>query len=632
MEGNPWTVPDGLSDVYMGMGQQTINDLSFLPMHTSNDNINSNNAASCFPLGSGAGHFMNPNSFTPVNDPAAYASYDNSEAEDSDSSDLSDSSGTKKTRSVNRWSKQEHALLEQLVQQYGTERKWTTIASLIPGRTGKQCRERWLNHLRPDIKRGSWTPAEEYQIAKQHSHISSQWSRIARSLPGRTENNIKNHWNALFRSKGLLNRTTGVLAEYMKLLKAGVPPQDAFAGAVLCVQQQQAQQQLDGGSNTGRVKEPRRKASFKRTMKQQDTASGVPTITRNDGLDSMQASGSHEDSCFIKLEIDAGQSSLTYPRETEMEAPCHVGDLVEQMASTGEGALSWLRSRRPVQPSSFGEHPLSQLCCDDNLGCPAMTTEMERIYQDSLIDLNLLPWDAADMLDESEVANALAEQYGPDFASITHKMATDSVDMASSSERLQNSSMNNIGDRLPPERSKSGSLPSAFWDCASSIEQRSTDMFASFWRFWQGSNPRQTHASRWHQSNVSPEVPCPSACALSHGRAADVPQPYAGFTPHPGTSGAPSLQYGLRPSANIGHSASMIGKSSFAPRSSSECYMRGQSSCTGPVDPPWSRFSSQESKSGPEPYRGNPANELTSQSFHSKQLRPQHERVWNSTF
>jgi hypothetical protein len=43
---------------------------------------------------------------------------------------------------------EEHRLLEQLVKQFGTDRKWSIIASKIPGRTGKQCRERWLNHLR----------------------------------------------------------------------------------------------------------------------------------------------------------------------------------------------------------------------------------------------------------------------------------------------------------------------------------------------------------------------------------------------------------------------------------------------------------------------------------------------------
>jgi hypothetical protein len=63
-------------------------------------------------------------------------------------------------RGSRRWSDEEHQRLSELVCKYGTYRSWTLIASNLPGRTGKQCRERWLNHLVPNIKkvraRGSW--------------------------------------------------------------------------------------------------------------------------------------------------------------------------------------------------------------------------------------------------------------------------------------------------------------------------------------------------------------------------------------------------------------------------------------------------------------------------------------------
>jgi hypothetical protein len=55
------------------------------------------------------------------------------------------------TRVLHRWTAEEHARLEALVRQYGTERNWALIAEGIRGRTGKQCRERWLNHMREGI-------------------------------------------------------------------------------------------------------------------------------------------------------------------------------------------------------------------------------------------------------------------------------------------------------------------------------------------------------------------------------------------------------------------------------------------------------------------------------------------------
>ncbi|KAL3511393.1 hypothetical protein ACH5RR_030794 [Cinchona calisaya] len=68
-------------------------------------------------------------------------------------------------------------------------------------RCGKSCRLRWINYLRPDLKRGAWTEAEEDMIIQLHSQLGNRWSKIAAHFPGRTDNEIKNHWNTKIKKK-----------------------------------------------------------------------------------------------------------------------------------------------------------------------------------------------------------------------------------------------------------------------------------------------------------------------------------------------------------------------------------------------------------------------------------------------
>nr|AIS35928.1 MYB transcription factor 11 [Phalaenopsis equestris] len=99
------------------------------------------------------------------------------------------------------WTAEEDELLASYVNAVG-EGNWTSVPKKAGlNRRGKSCRLRWLNYLRPNIKRGNISVEEEELIIRLHKLLGNRWSLIAGRLPGRTDNEIKNYWNTTLSKK-----------------------------------------------------------------------------------------------------------------------------------------------------------------------------------------------------------------------------------------------------------------------------------------------------------------------------------------------------------------------------------------------------------------------------------------------
>lgn len=141
----------------------------------------------------------------------------------------------KSVQTHKKFSDIEDQRLRELVGQFGP-RKWKSIALFMPGRTGRQCRDRYSNYLCPGYFNGEWTREEDKLLAEKYDEFGTQWSKIAFFFEGRTPNSIKNRWNYCVSkmNKDLKNQIIYPLSSDQedkdkKLSKTSVPNMDIFS-------------------------------------------------------------------------------------------------------------------------------------------------------------------------------------------------------------------------------------------------------------------------------------------------------------------------------------------------------------------------------------------------------------------
>ncbi|KAH7853587.1 hypothetical protein Vadar_004413 [Vaccinium darrowii] len=120
------------------------------------------------------------------------------------------------------WFEEEDEQLAAVVEIMG-DKRWDSLAKASGlRRSGKSCRLRWLNYLRPNLKRGRLSSEEEKIILQLHKQWGNKWSKIARRLPGRTDNEIKNYWRSHLRKNTQVLQEQGYCESFTKKAKQEV--------------------------------------------------------------------------------------------------------------------------------------------------------------------------------------------------------------------------------------------------------------------------------------------------------------------------------------------------------------------------------------------------------------------------
>ena len=135
-------------------------------------------------------------------------------------------------RHKNKFTSQEDRDLLALVEQHGTK-QWDRIADSLPGRSARQCRDRWKNYLAPNVNQMPWTREEDQRLLQLYQLVGPRWSKIGATFPGRTSVSVKNRWHKLHRiqMKLVCSGQIAAPAEFQKPPGEPQPPDEASAQA-----------------------------------------------------------------------------------------------------------------------------------------------------------------------------------------------------------------------------------------------------------------------------------------------------------------------------------------------------------------------------------------------------------------
>jgi hypothetical protein len=133
-----------------------------------------------------------------------------------------------KTQKKSKWTSLEDEQLRQAVETHGTD-SWNRIASFVPSRNGKQCRERWIGQLAPSVSKDVWLPDEDLTLIRTHPICGNHWTAIAAQLPTRSPLSVKNRWNWLLRHEGAAKQLRQPApSENLDVVEKGKPQQTVF--------------------------------------------------------------------------------------------------------------------------------------------------------------------------------------------------------------------------------------------------------------------------------------------------------------------------------------------------------------------------------------------------------------------
>ena len=110
------------------------------------------------------------------------------------------------------FSEEEDSTIREFVRVNGAK-NWNLVAAKLDQRTPKQCRERWHNHLDPNIQKGPWTHSEDVILAQKQAVLGNRWAEIAKFLPGRTDTLVKNRWNTSVKNRVHMDHLGNVVVE-----------------------------------------------------------------------------------------------------------------------------------------------------------------------------------------------------------------------------------------------------------------------------------------------------------------------------------------------------------------------------------------------------------------------------------